>query len=1431
MPNASQIDSWVETIQSRYINYLKTSFHFKDPHLRESFEQALGESGKLVKGPYEEPVQKYKEGISELELVNKFFADEGKDLYPLFEGRTLWAHQQKSIQLACEEQRNVVVATGTASGKTEIFLYSIIFSLYKQFLSGRLNEPGVRALILYPMNALANDQRQRLGEYCKRLQKSGSKFCPTFGQYIGQTPESRSDYSHKVSSREMERLHGELVYRNEMRENPPHILLTNYSMLEYLLIRPNDSPLFDRGKGRHWQYIVLDEAHQYRGTKGMEMGMLIRRLKQRLCDGGRQESFRCIATSATMSSGTGKDDKEAVANFAKGLFGEDFSSEGVIFPEWKNPGNQEQIADQATKVGRYHVFVRSLEGAFLVQENGKDKVALNRVITENKSMPHEIALCNECGQHYYVGKEKAGYLVEAMRDPSYDGFGVEYYLPLPRGPEKQTHYFCKFCGKLSNSPLDCNCNSSIYVQKCKNHEKHPDQLEKCEVCGYQRGSLGDPVQEIVYGADGPNAVIATALHELLPENSRKILAFTDSRQEAAFFAWYSEKSYQTFRDRNLILRALNAFAVDPEGLSIHDLSNRLHKQWDNFNLYKSTQSKEAKNREVLVRAISEAVSSEKRLSLAGVGLVKWFVKLPKGFHPPNLMMEPPWNLDLAEANSLVCYLLDTMRTNLAVSLSIFDTPLNWDDVSPYPQIAYCIGTPGRRRNVRQWGSELSGPVRHFLTRLLANSNLPDSKKIQESVKLMETLWAAIHSHDKNLPETERLLVDVNHNGIFRLNIAWLRLSKASEDELFECDTCAMVTSLSIRKICSRNYCPGELVQVNKEPLQQNHYRLVYESKNLPPDFKAEEHTAQIQSDEARVKQNQFKNGGIHLLSSSTTFEVGVDLGDLEVVFLRNVPPEPFNYVQRVGRAGRREIPGLAITYCRRNSHDLYHYEDPEKRILQGTAKPPQLQLKNEKIVARHLVAVALSAFFRAYKKRFKCVGSFIEDWNNPSAVSDFKKFCSGNDELRKSLCKLVPQEIPDLAGSLESDSWIDKIAGTDSRFAQAEDEVCEDYRSLNELKQEQIKDKKFHHAGNTQERLDTIESESTLTFLSRKAIIPKYGFPVDVVELDTHARKDRNSSQISLQRDLSLAISEYAPGGKVVANKLEWKSHGVKMIRGKKLPINYYMYDDARNFMQSNVPNNYPNKYLSPVFGFVTPYFDKPKEPIRRTQRLYTTRPFFHGFIDDNLNFNNKNAAEMNQSYTKQFLGVKVTKALPGKLIILCEGKNKSGFYICNYCGSHQTERTESHKNSKNIDCKGTLGRYSLGYELVTDVLRIQFQHLHEEWDAYSLAYAILLGAAITLEIPSDDLDVTITSKNDLDETEVVLYDNVPGGAGLVARFEKEKIFLEMLRNAREQVSGNCGCDKSCYGCLRSYRNQFAHPNLDRRTAQQFLDEILRQVD
>ena len=169
------------------------------------------------------------------------------------------------------------------------------------------------------------------------------------------------------------------------------------------------------------------------------------------------------------------------------------------------------------------------------------------------------------------------------------------------------------------------------------HKDHADRLKQCETCGYRRGGIGDPVQEIVHGSDGPNAVIATALHELLPEDRRKVLAFADSRQEAAFFAWYAEDSYTKLRDRNLMLRAMKTGPIDPEGLSIDDLRNRLLKQWQDAGLFRGAKSRESKNLEVLTSILREALTDERRLSLSGVGLVRWSVKIPDDVELPPAM--------------------------------------------------------------------------------------------------------------------------------------------------------------------------------------------------------------------------------------------------------------------------------------------------------------------------------------------------------------------------------------------------------------------------------------------------------------------------------------------------------------------------------------------------------------------------------------------------------------------------------------------------------------------------------------------------------------------------------------------------------------------------------------------------------------------------
>jgi ATP-dependent helicase YprA (DUF1998 family) len=142
----------------------------------------------------------------------------------------------------------------------------------------------------------------------------------SFRRYTGETEEREGNAVGKYRKMFGREPHAnEIVSRERMRQTPPHILLTNYAMLEYLLLRPADNVFFDGEYSRHWRFLILDEAHTYTGAKGIEMAMLLRRLKDRVVQ-GEEGRLRCMITSATL--GRGEDDFPDVAQFARRLLGE-----------------------------------------------------------------------------------------------------------------------------------------------------------------------------------------------------------------------------------------------------------------------------------------------------------------------------------------------------------------------------------------------------------------------------------------------------------------------------------------------------------------------------------------------------------------------------------------------------------------------------------------------------------------------------------------------------------------------------------------------------------------------------------------------------------------------------------------------------------------------------------------------------------------------------------------------------------------------------------------------------------------------------------------------------------------------------------------------------------------------------------------------------
>ena len=265
-----------KNITEKYYRYLKTAFKIGEPYKRE-FEKLIDCGDAFASGPFLDVTDAFTKGKSITELIDEGILPKTFSRINMNQTRPLYKHQENAIRKIAIEGKNLVVSTGTGSGKTESFLIPVLRELVFEAERGTLT-PGVRALLIYPMNALANDQTERLRSLLADYPEI------TFGVYTGQTKykydEALAEY--QSLNQEQNPIPNELISREQMIAKPPHILITNYAMLEYLMLRPRDSVFFDGVNAKNWKFIVFDEAHVYNGSTGIEVSMLFRRLKAKL---------------------------------------------------------------------------------------------------------------------------------------------------------------------------------------------------------------------------------------------------------------------------------------------------------------------------------------------------------------------------------------------------------------------------------------------------------------------------------------------------------------------------------------------------------------------------------------------------------------------------------------------------------------------------------------------------------------------------------------------------------------------------------------------------------------------------------------------------------------------------------------------------------------------------------------------------------------------------------------------------------------------------------------------------------------------------------------------------------------------------------------------------------------------------------------------
>lgn len=1525
-----------------YRRYLGSLITPNDPGIAGALSNEINRMARskqgLAKGPYLELTPAYEQAATARQLI-----DQG-ELDPAFArlesahfslDRPWYSHQVQALA-QIRRGRNAVVATGTGSGKTESFLLPILDRLLGDLPAGEAT-PGVRALLLYPMNALANDQLKRLRQVLAATPEI------TFGRYTGETLERREDAEAKFQQQHPndEILPNELMSREEMRAHPPHLLLTNYAMLEYLLLRPEDSELFGEPGANTWQFVVVDEAHVYDGANGAEIGYLLRRLRERVAP---DRQFQAIATSATVGT-----DLERAATFASDLFGAQFSEhEGDIItathkqlfrsPAWgefpaaalepgqtveglvaaaraagatgdsgfdlftgektirklhelggakprtvdevlERLGRPDLARDQLTTLvdlaakahdidgtpalsGKYHLFARATEGAFTcLSPSGPHLSLARREQCDCGWCVFEIAACRRCGGVHLVGSEQ---IIDGRRVflPKESMAGTNVWLCLSRADDSDideddavleealatddatTIGLCARCGTVATNPRGTCSNAACGANLTPVSRKVRDSLARCMQCG---GSSPRIIRRFESGNDASVSVLTTALYQAmppaegrgahLPGQARKLLVFSDSRQQAAFFAPYLEQSYERLMQRRMLFRAIAGAQFEDEAAASTDIAATARKIATRSGYFPDAMTALKRQTEAETWVQAEIVTIDDRQSLEGVGLVKWRMREPRvstSLRPLHAM-----GFTEREALDLVQALVRTVRLQGAVA------PLENVDVKD-PIFEPRLGPIYVRRNgsdpkrkVISWTPTATGATTRkntrsdFLTRVLAKAGAEGAVS-----DTLDGIWGLLANPNG---EFGHWLVHPNAGSlgaVAQLNPESVEaVVLTDEDPLWRCDTCGTIANINIRDVCPRYRCAGTLSTWagREKAADHGHYGHLYRTLEPIP-LAASEHTAQWTSEEAARIQQEFIDGKVNVLSCSTTFELGVDVGELQSVVLRNVPPTVSNYIQRAGRAGRRsDSAALVMTYAQRRSHDLTVFGDPAKQIA-GAVRTPVVPTRNPRLAERHFFSVALAGFWRdeaqLNDRRYRyAVDFFGGDGEEPTAAERVAPWLrSRQDELQESIRRLVT------GTGLTSEDWA--WDGWAEHLMSLLADVQRDYRAeasvYRELMDEAYAAKKGSKGDYFGRVLKTLERRNLLGFLANRNLIPKYGFPVDTVEMKIPGGV-AGATQLDLARDLSQAIFEYAPGARVVAGGKIWKSAGIARQRERENPPVYYrVCKTCDSYEESaaedhgpcktcgDAPTGAPHKYIEPRFGFLAASeTERTGDAAPRASWRGQTRIAKDGAVTESDTIATPHGEIAFQVMER------------ASMVRINAGSTDRGFKVCNFCGfsvAGYEEWPSSHNDPlKSKYCSGGSSTFSLAHKYETDVLRVIFPQAWSGADpqstAQSVLYAVLQAAASVLQIAATNIDGAVSSYHTAAPT-IDIVDTVPGGAGYARIIAQAlpAVLRGALQLAREC---ECGPETSCYMCLRSFTNQRVHDQLSRGAAADFLAGIL----